>query len=165
METILHFFIKASFFLSDNKRCVFLDVDFSNDVPPPSVCIVVQAAGSIRPPKEYVLKGNGELFSYSPKSSSGKTFWRTPIHFRMMWLRNPLQSQSCPRRVFLTIVSSVYQAIFWTTRNFARGQTNIPPIFYSNYHFTDCEAHRASSLVKFGILPTSVDPFLAWNRQ
>ena len=24
---------------------VFLDVDFSNDVPPPSVCIVVQAAG------------------------------------------------------------------------------------------------------------------------
>ena len=48
---------------------VFLDVDFSNDVPAPSVCIVVQAAGSIRPRKEYVLKGNGELFSYSPKSS------------------------------------------------------------------------------------------------
>ena len=34
---------------------VFLDVDFSNDRPP-SVCIVVQAAGSIRLSKEYVYK-------------------------------------------------------------------------------------------------------------
>ena len=49
------------FFFSDKSGNifflgVFLDVDFSNDVPPPSVCIVVQAAGSIRPPKEYVFK-------------------------------------------------------------------------------------------------------------
>ena len=78
-------------------------------------------------------KGNGELFSLSPKSSWGKTFLRIPIHFRMMRFRNPLQSQYCPQRVFLTTVSSVYQAIFWTY-----------PTSYSNYHFTDCKTHSAS---------------------
>ena len=44
---------------------MFLDVDFSNDVPPPSVCIVVQAAGSIRPQKVFFFcffKENGKFF-------------------------------------------------------------------------------------------------------
>ena len=43
---------------------VILDVDFSNDVPPPSVCIVVQAAGSIRPQKVFFcfFKENGKFF-------------------------------------------------------------------------------------------------------
>ena len=43
--------MKFVFFLG-----VFLDVHFSNDKPASSVSIVVQAAGSIRSPNEYVSR-------------------------------------------------------------------------------------------------------------